>query len=113
MASKLAKLAAGVCSYFSIPIIKATLFLLDLDLIIEGLSSSSFSTNSVSSISIVILTSLGFDLLPHWSIATIFICSSTGLNLLILNLPFLTGIVLPSISTNSFLELSITFPSIS
>ena len=45
--------------------IKATLLLEDLDLILEGFSGSNFSAILVSLISIVSLTILGSDLLPH------------------------------------------------
>ena len=58
--------------------INATLLLEDLDLILEGLSGSNFSVTIVSLISIFSFTILGSDLLPHWSIASIDICLSTG-----------------------------------
>ena len=109
----MAKLAIGACSYFSKPIIKATLFLLDLDLILVGSNGSIISAICVSWISIVILTNLGSDLFPHWSIAIIEIFSFSGLNLLILNSPFLTRIGRPSTSINTLSDLSVIFPSIS
>ena len=93
--------------------INATLFLLDLDLINEGFNCSSLSATIVSLTSTVTFTIFGLDLLPHWSIATIFNCSSIGLNLGIENLPFFTAIVSPSTWTNNFLDLSITLPLIS
>ena len=64
----------------------------DFVLIFDGFNGSKFSATTVSSILILILTILGFDLLPHWSIATILTCSSTGEYLLALNFPFLTSI---------------------
>ena len=110
---KFAKDAFGVWSYFSIPNIIATLFGLFLTFIFDGFKVSILFTIVVSFWSIIILTIFGSDLLPHWSVAIIDICSSTGLNLLILNLPLLTWIFLPSTCINTLFDLSETFPSIS
>ena len=78
LASKLANLASGVWSYFSIPIIRATLSLLDSVFIFDGSRVSKRSATIVSFWFIIILTNLGCDLLPYWSIAVIDICLSTG-----------------------------------
>ena len=103
----------GDWSYFSIPIIKATLVLDSSDSIFEGSNGSNISAISLSSTSTIIFIVLGFDSLPHWSIATILIASSTGLNLFILNLPFSTFTIFPAIFINILSDLSVTFPSIS
>ena len=71
-ASKLAYFADGVFSYFSTPIISATVLLPLSTLTLNGFKDSNL-TISVSFISTFILIIFSFDLFPHWSIATILI----------------------------------------
>ena len=50
----------------------------DFVLIFDGFNGSNFSAISVSLTSIVNLTILGSDLLPHWSTASIYISLLIG-----------------------------------